>query len=199
MIIHIVSACCKKKMEVGGAVPAKDLYQGTSHLLTKEAVSILRGRFPDAEIRWSILSVKYGFVDENELILPYEDTKFRESSVSGVIEKMSSDKKESFEKGLDGIIENSDVTIICMGNKHNKLCNFPHRTGDGNVIIVGSEFDFDGYKYVTVNDKRGVLHASWTDIKGVAMKVLSKKIEWGMDQWEMRNILLNYNYSKGWE
>jgi len=121
MKILVISSCTKRKKE--GKNKASEMYIGKQHLLVKKGIEILR---KDNYVDWYIISAKYGLINENYVIKPY-DLSFNNMSKKN-IRKVS--MKLGIEDKLLSIIQNHNKAFFILGEKYlisieNFLKNIP--------------------------------------------------------------------------
>jgi len=109
MRILIISSCTKKKKE--GKDKASKMYLGKQHLLVKKGIEILR---KDNYVDWYIISAKYGLINENYVIEPY-DLSFKSMGKKD-IRKLSKDL--GIENKLSSVIKKHDKAFFILGEKY---------------------------------------------------------------------------------
>jgi hypothetical protein len=113
MKILVISSCTKRKKE--GKNKASEMYIGKQHLLVKKGIEILR---KDNYVNWYIISAKYGLINENYVIEPY-DLSFNNMSKKN-IRKVST--KLGIEDKLLSIIQNQSSEGRLVDLSKGKIC-----------------------------------------------------------------------------
>ena len=109
MRILVVSSCTKRKKKEKDK--ASEIYLGKQHLYVKKGVKLLK---ENNNVDWYIISAKYGIINENEVIEPY-DLSFNKMSRKDIRELSTG---LGIEEKLSSLIKNYKLAFFILGEKY---------------------------------------------------------------------------------
>lgn len=170
-----------KEPEKKNTYKAVNLYAGRQHLHVKEGVSLLRKTYGKEIVDLKIISAKYGLIDENREICPY-NLSFSNMSA----EKIDNwSKKLNINEELDKIIQNYKLTFFLLGADYLRSLKLPldKLKSDQHLIFLASKTgkkyipDHQQYYYleVSINDAKDY-GKNLIELKGYLFKLLAREI-----------------------
>ena len=196
----IITSCTSKKDNKPG--PAGTFYKGLGHQYVLNGVQSIRKALGQEAVDLKIISAKYGLLDENHIVYPYDMT-FQGMSKDQIIEHS---RKLDIHNEVQDLVPNYGLVIYCLGKEYVEALELPFM-GDGctsHLFLLGQShknlLKFDdpnnihtNYHLVPVGtDLAKQFGVMSINLKGFIIKKLGEHVKLAADNANnFKDILLN--------
>lgn len=129
MKILVISSCTSKKLS--HKAPASEIYTGPQHRRLMEGVNQVRTRYGQSSLDLGIISAKYGLLNENKRIAPYNVT-FQKMKTPGILEKS---RHLQLHERVAELITGYDTVFFLLGKEYVQALRLPFgESGPGEQV-----------------------------------------------------------------